>query len=138
MHRPSNNRLPGERIAAEPFAISLKIVCRPFPGQRYSRSIYFVPPLVEPAPPAPELDDEPGMAPVPEDDLDEPVEPAVPLEPEDDVPAGGVADEPVDDASPPSRWPQPVVTNTALNIAIASIDLDFLDIAFIFIPFRDI
>lgn len=76
------------------------------------------------------------MAPVP-DDLDDPVEPAVPLEPEDEVPEG-VADEPVDDASPPSRWPQPVVTNMALNNAIASIDLDFLDIAFIFIPFRDI
>ena len=77
------------------------------------------------------------MAPVPEDP-DEPVEPVVPLVPEDDVlPGGGAADEPVA-ASPPSRWPQPVVTNMALSKAIASIDLDLLDIAFIFIPFRNI
>ena len=67
------------------------------------------------------------------EDPDEPVEPAVPL-----VPAEPVAPGDPEEASPPSRWPQPVVTNMALNKAIASIDLEVLDIAFIFIPFRNI
>lgn len=82
----------------------------------------------DPAAP-PELDDEPGIAPEPDD----PDEPAVPLDPE--VPE---APEVPEEAPPPSRWPQPVVTNMALNKAIASIDLEDLDIAFIFIPFRNI
>lgn len=51
--------------------------------------------------------------------------PEVPDAPEVELPAS------------PSRWPQPVVTKTALNIAIASIDVVF-DKAFIFIPFKEI
>ena len=125
----------------EPFSISLKIAYRPCQADSGEKT-YFVPPVDDPAPPAPllpapdappELDVEPGMPDLPADP-DEPAEPAVPLEPEvaPEVP------EAPDDAPPASspRW-HPVVTNTALNNATASIDLEVLDIALIFIPFRN-
>jgi hypothetical protein len=116
----------------EPFSILLKIDYRPLLDRLLRIKIYFdVPPAAPPLEPG----GEPGMAPVP----DEPVPPAAPLELGDEpaVPEVPVEPEVGAPASPPSRWPQPEITMTLKN-ASAIIDLEVLDIVFIFIPFRDI
>ncbi len=93
-------------------------------------------PPAEPALPL-ELGEEPGMAPLL---LDEPAVPDFPVELGDDPVEPAVPDAPEVEAPPapaPSRWPQPDTIN-ALIKASAITDLEVLDIAFIFIPFKEI